>query len=185
MQTQANERIAMSHLGFTDLLVEGATWALGLAAVWAALIAAALLLEVATAGRVRATWACPSPWRRALLAGLGLVFSGGALGVPASAAPPRPAPLSGRVEGLPGPARPVGGVSAGPAVSATPVVVRPGDTLWGLATDALPRHARAPDVARLVLRVHHLNRAVIGPDPDHLEPGQRLLVPAPHREDRP
>ena len=33
-----------------------------------------------------------------------------------------------------------------------------------------------PEIAALVARTHRANRAVIGPDPDHIEPGQRLVI---------
>src|SRR5689334_11182366 len=116
---------------FDEVLVLAATWSLRGVAVWAAAIVVALALEVLTAGRVRATWACPPSLRRAVLAGLGLLLSGGALGAPAVAAPPRPAPVLTGTSSLPVPARPVGG--APPHRSGDVVVVRPGDTLWGLA----------------------------------------------------
>ena len=59
------------------------------------------------------------------------------------------------------------------------VVVRSGDTLWQLARTGLP--AQVPDrvVAERVRRIHHANRAVIGSDPDLIQPGQRLLMPQP------
>ena len=63
------------------------------------------------------------------------------------------------------------------------VEVRPGDTLWAIAAAALA--ARGPtatpalaDVAAYWPRVYALNRAVIGPDPAVIEPGQRLRLPA-------
>src|SRR5689334_8361611 len=102
----------MEVSGFDTMLVAGARGLLGLAAAWAVAIAVALLLEWATAGRVRSTWACPPSVRGALLAGLGLVVSGGAIGLPASAAPPRPRPVVGVPASLPVPARPVGRVVA-------------------------------------------------------------------------
>jgi hypothetical protein len=67
---------------------------------------------------------------------------------------------------------------AGPAPSRAVVVVRPGDSLWSIAAGALgPR----PTNARVALawpRWWSTNRAVIGPDPDLILPGQRLLAPA-------
>jgi LysM repeat protein len=164
-------------MSFEELLVSGATWALALGAVWALVIVAAATLEVASSGR----WAmtervgCPPPVRRALLAGLGLVLagSGAVVAGPVSAAP---APLGNGTRaglGLPVPVRPTGSV---PAARRHRVEVRPGDSLWRLseqhATTASPQ-----DVARLVDRTYRANRAVIGPDPDLIHPGQELRVP--------
>jgi nucleoid-associated protein YgaU len=59
-------------------------------------------------------------------------------------------------------------------------VVQAGDTLWAIADARLHRAAPA-EVARLVARIHRANRDVIGADPDLIEPGQRLALPAlPH-----
>lgn len=59
------------------------------------------------------------------------------------------------------------------------VEVRPGDTLWSLARRTLPPDAPTADVARRWPAIHALNRAVIGPDPDLIRPGQRLRLPRP------
>jgi len=65
------------------------------------------------------------------------------------------------------------------ADSAAPdiVVVRAGDTLWGIAAEHLGRGASDRDVAAAWPAWFHANEAVIGTDPDHIEPGQRLTVP--------
>jgi nucleoid-associated protein YgaU len=57
------------------------------------------------------------------------------------------------------------------------VVVRRGDTLWDIAARHLGSAATVARVAAEWPRWYHANRAVIGPDPDHLEPGQRLHPP--------
>jgi nucleoid-associated protein YgaU len=59
------------------------------------------------------------------------------------------------------------------------VEVRPGDTLWALAVRTLPPGATDAAVSRRWPQVHALNRAVIGPDPDLIRPGQRLRLPRP------
>lgn len=61
-------------------------------------------------------------------------------------------------------------------------LVRPGDTLWGLATDLLSaRTGVVPptqmSIAGLVQKIHDSNRSVIGSDPDLLLPGQELSLP--------
>ncbi|GAB2685419.1 LysM peptidoglycan-binding domain-containing protein [Thalassiella azotivora] len=58
------------------------------------------------------------------------------------------------------------------------VVVRRGDTLWDVCARHLGPDATAAQVAAEWPRWHEANRAVIGPDPDHIEPGQRLQPPA-------
>lgn len=56
------------------------------------------------------------------------------------------------------------------------VVVRPGDTLWGLAAAALPSATDADLVAAWPV-LHALNREAIGHDPDLLQPGTELRLP--------
>ena len=63
----------------------------------------------------------------------------------------------------------------GPATAA-PVVVRPGDTLWGLAEDHLPAPAQASNIAEAWPRWFAANRAELD-DPDLILPGQRLVPP--------
>jgi nucleoid-associated protein YgaU len=81
--------------------------------------------------------------------------------------------------------RPTGTTSA-PGTGTDPgspalVVVRPGDTLWDLAADDLGDGATHADVAAHWPRWHAVNRDVVGSDPDHLRPGQRLRVPSQER----
>ncbi len=59
------------------------------------------------------------------------------------------------------------------------VVVRRGDTLWDIAARHLGPTASAAEVAGEWPRWHRANARVIGPDPDLLLPGQRLLPPRP------
>lgn len=63
------------------------------------------------------------------------------------------------------------------------VVVRRGDTLWDLAARHLGEDATPESIAEEWPRWHAANRAVIGPDPDLLQPGQQLVVPTD--EERP
>jgi nucleoid-associated protein YgaU len=58
----------------------------------------------------------------------------------------------------------------------TRVVVAPGDTLWSIAADALgTQNPRA--IARFWPRIHRNNRALIGPDPSRIFPGQIFRLP--------
>jgi hypothetical protein len=187
------------HLGqdtvptFDDLLTTGSTWLLVALAAWTLTLGIAATCEVCTSGRLRATALvpCPAGLRRGVLAALGVAI--GTLGVvtlPAAAvATPAGASTGGRGAGpatLPVPERPDGGVApTAPAPGERPTapavhVVQVGDTLWAVAESRLPG-ASATEVARLVTRIHDGNREVIGADPDHIVPGQRLALPRlPH-----
>lgn len=57
------------------------------------------------------------------------------------------------------------------------VVVRPGDSLWAIARRELPVGASDATVTDRWHAIYAGNRAVIGPDPDLIRPGQRLLLP--------
>ena len=56
--------------------------------------------------------------------------------------------------------------------------MRRGDTLWSLASRSLGPDAGAAEIAAEWPRWYAANRSVIGSNPDHLEPGQRLRPPA-------
>lgn len=115
-------------------------------------------------------WLRPATARR-----LAAVLVGSSLGTlaVAPAGAHRPVDLTPPGTVLPVPARPVDGrpPEAGPrsprVAPAATVVVRPGDTLWALAAGHAWR------------RLHAANRGVIGPDPDLIHPGTRLVLPAP------
>jgi nucleoid-associated protein YgaU len=64
-----------------------------------------------------------------------------------------------------------------PGSDDAPVVVRRGDTLWAIAARHLPSGADPAQIAREWPRWHAANRAVIGADPDLLQPGQELTPP--------
>jgi hypothetical protein len=57
------------------------------------------------------------------------------------------------------------------------VMVHVGDTLWDIAARQLGPGARPGEIAREWPRWHAANRAVIGPDPRRLQPGQVLVPP--------
>ena len=151
---------------YDDLLVALAGWLLVACAWWWVLVCAATAVETLSSGRLRATaWVgCPPALRRLLLAGVGVALAG----APASAS------TDSTQQALPVPARPLGSVLAAEPAR---LLVHPGDTLWQLATHELAATASAEEVAVQVRRLHHRNRGVIGPDPDLIRPGQRLVVP--------
>lgn len=175
-------------VGFDQLLTAGAAWLLLACAAWAVLICLATVVETLTAGRLRATaWVCPAPARRALLTALGVVLASGTAGPGWAARAPTDVPVhadgsasvsAAELAGAVRAARPlpVPDRQAGPTRRAR-VDVRAGDTLWRLAEQRLAPTAAAGEVARLVERMHRLNREVVGPDPDLIRPGQHLLLP--------
>jgi hypothetical protein len=171
--------------GYDDLLTALAAWLLVGCAAWSMLICVAALVETATAGRFRATaWVgCPPSLRRLLVTGIGVALVSGvpgqsaldAVNVESPTVTSTRGPATSWQRSLPVPARPLGQVHA----QAPPrVVVQPGDTLWQLATNRLRPSPAGGEVAELVERFHRRNRELIGPDPDLIRPGQRLVVPA-------
>jgi len=84
---------------------------------------------------------------------------------------PSPGPVDGSLL-MPGGARAT-------APGAASVTVVAGDTLWDLAAAQLGYLATDYEIARYWPAWHELNRAVIGPDPHRLLPGQVLAVPPP------
>lgn len=58
-------------------------------------------------------------------------------------------------------------------------VVRRGDTLWDIASRHLGPRASAATIAHEWPRWYAANRSVVGADPHHIEPGQRLRPPDP------
>ncbi|MFP5336652.1 MAG: LysM peptidoglycan-binding domain-containing protein [Actinomycetes bacterium] len=89
-------------------------------------------------------------------------------------APAPPAPVVRTVAADLGPLTPA---ARGPAVTEDAVVVRRGDTLWHIAARALPAGATDAEIAAEWPRWYDANRALIGADPHHIEPGQRLVPP--------
>ena len=61
------------------------------------------------------------------------------------------------------------------------VVVRRGDTLWGIAARHLGQQATSADIAEEWPRWYAANRDLIGADPDLILPGQELRVPGADR----
>ncbi|MGC5583307.1 LysM peptidoglycan-binding domain-containing protein [Ornithinimicrobium sp. W1665] len=68
--------------------------------------------------------------------------------------------------------------AAAPGPGREQVVVHRGDSLWSIAARHLGVHATDADVAEAWPRWYDTNREVVGDDPDHLLPGQVLVVPA-------
>ncbi|MBB6629022.1 LysM peptidoglycan-binding domain-containing protein [Nocardioides sp. KIGAM211] len=177
-----------------------------LGAGWLWVVTSLVTLEVVRGGG-RPTRGVPPVVRRAVLAACGVALGGAVVapagatpgdlhldhsGAPGLAAisglplPDRPSdasPAVGRLASrLAGrtPPPPAHGAPVHAAADHGPadlVEVRPGDTLWGLAADRLGPDAGAAAIDRLWHRIYDANREVVGPDPDLVQPGQRLHVP--------
>ncbi len=193
-------------LGLDDLIVVGC--ALVLLPAWCRLaLGVALCLGETLVrsprgargpGDLAPSWLRPALARRvaALVVGSSVGGLAGASGAPlAVAATSVPDDTAARAvlaarSPLPVPQRPVGGLVAAtaprtasvsrPAADAADatVAVRPGDTLWALAS----RHLVAPgasdgQVDAAWQRLYAANRAALGPDPDLIRPGDRLDLP--------
>ena len=92
--------------------------------------------------------------------------------------PARPVKAGRHARSQPAPAGAVPSTTGtGAAGRSREVVVRRGDTLWAIASRHLGADASAEEVARAWPEWFSANRAVIGADPDHLVPGERLRVP--------
>lgn len=61
--------------------------------------------------------------------------------------------------------------------AADTVIVRAGDTLWGIAAERLSEPRTSGRIAASWPAWYAANRAIIGSDPDLLRPGQRLHAP--------
>lgn len=126
----------------------------------------------------------PHPVRRLVLAACGVALATG-LAQPALAAGGPSRDPTGRglsvLVGLPLPERAVAPAAAETRASrpqrSSDVVVRPGDCLWSIAARDLPPDATDLQIASRWHEIYAANRAVVGADPDRLEPGQRLHLP--------
>lgn len=186
---------AASAAQFDDLVVAGCELAAVVAAGWLWLLVSLVVRDAVhgRAGRRRA--GVPAVVRRVVLAGCGLGLATG-IGLPAQADPgadDRPA-VASLLAGLPLPDRMtttqwLGQLARDPAARSIrashpgggpdQVVVRSGDSLWTLAAGDLPAAASDADISRRWREIYAANRPVIGPDPDLIVPGQRLLLPSP------
>lgn len=179
-QTDANVGIrAVAALGndFNALLTRGALVVLVAAAAWLLAVLVAVALEARSRGRVRLAGrlGCPAGLRLWLLGLFLALFAGVA---PAQAhdagTGPGSAAVEAALEGLPLPDRATGAPRRA-GVGAL-VEVRAGDSLWRIARRLLPDGAADSAVARSAARLYADNRPLLGPDPDLIFPGQRLLV---------
>jgi nucleoid-associated protein YgaU len=156
-------------------LVEASLLALLGCVAWAWLGAVSAVHEAWRGQASRSPVRLPDGMRRLLLVACGVAVAG-ALAQPASAVPDL-----GRdpLDGLPLPER-----AMGPAQTSThlmpplAVTVEAGDCLWSLASRELGLGASAVDIEARWRWIYRLNKAVIGPDPQLIHPGQILRLPS-------
>jgi nucleoid-associated protein YgaU len=144
-----------------------------------------IVVAQALAGRPRAATPGVPRWLRSVLllaCGLAVVGAGSAAHAEEPHGDEPVADHREMLAGLPPPERVLGAARPSPAPRTEPArvhVVRAGDTLWGIAEADL---SGRPDDARIAAhwqRIYRLNRAVIGPDPGLIHPGQEFRMPAP------
>lgn len=187
--------------GFADVLVTGCAAAGAVSVGWLWVLVSLVLGDTVRGRPARA--GVPDVVRRVVLAACGLTLAGGlashAHAAPADRdAPPRgsTAATAALLVGLPlpdrtttttqwvssvadhAPAATAGAPQERPRPDRGSVVVRPGDTLWELALDALPDGASTAEVDRRWREIYRANRDAVGVDPDLIRPGQRLLLPS-------
>lgn len=155
--------------GVENILEIGLSVALAACAAWLALITLLMVVEALTTGRIHRTGRfAPRALRTivSVVCGVGLASGVASVAVAEPAGGVQPVHL---LDGLQLPDRTVSEpVEHSPDVTAVQhVVVRPGDSLWSIGE-------------RLEVpwqRLYASNRAVVGDDPDLIQPGMRLVVP--------
>jgi nucleoid-associated protein YgaU len=208
VHTLATAAVAADPLAPLVALVALAAWLLtGWVALAAVLTAGGRLPGLA--GRVArgaCRRIAPRALRRLLELALGLTVAAGTLGAPPAVAAPAPTPPPAVALDWPRTTAPSPGTSAPgaldwpastvqPAAPATdpaptparsaaarrpvPVVVAPGDTLWGIAAARLGPGAGDRVIAQAWPAWWAANRATVGADPDLITPGLRLDPPDP------
>jgi hypothetical protein len=146
---------------------------------WAVLGCASWLWLTTTLAVVEARRGCPpaprTGVRRWVLVACGVAAV--SVGAPVATAAPGHHPPA--ATSLPYPDRAVapGRPHHRPPSPVSTVVVRPGDSLWLIAARTLGPDPTDTDVTARWHALYAANRARIGPDPDLIEPGLRLLIP--------
>ena len=164
------------HATLAALLTGAAAITLQVALGWLLVVTLLLALEPRAGRELTGFAGCPRGVRRALLLACGVTLAGAALSAPANAHGDGPAPSS-TIDGLPLPDRTSGRPAPRPAPGAQRLVVRPGDTLWSIASRRLPAGAPTAAVDRAWRSLYAANRGAIGPDPDLIQIGTELRLP--------
>lgn len=173
---------------FAALLAQWSAVVLLGCAAWGWLVTAAILIEAVRASigsidpdtgpRSRGRGVAAA-YRRLVLGACGVALAAGSA-APAMATP-GPVHLAPRSAAAAVPAAvpvtpPTSGVGSHGA-DPDDIVVHRGDSLWRLAAERLPQDASNATIAHTWRRLYAANESLIGADPDHLEPGQRLARP--------
>jgi hypothetical protein len=170
---------------FAVLLTQWCTVALLGCAAWAWATTSLVLLEALRAAASQTLphrrRGIPAGYRRLVLGACGVALSAGvatpALGTPGPVhLDPLPASIATPVGTPVTPARAPIRVRPS-ALLAADILVRPGDSLWRLAAARLPQDVDDATIAHSWHRLYAANSELIGVDPDHIEPGQRLRQP--------
>ena len=164
-----------SQAGPVDVVVGMCAVAAAVSLVWGWAATTAVVVEAALDHRLPVP-GIPAGLRRLVLASCGVVLAGSGV-APAVAAPSGDDPSGLGVHGLPLPDRPHAPAAPIHALTARTVAVQPGDSLWSLAAADLPPGAAPATVDERWRAIYRLNRPVVGPDPDHVRPGQLLRLP--------
>lgn len=167
---------------FATLLIDIAEVTLFGVCGWLAFATAASTLAAArgpesVAARI-AVRVTPRFWSRAL----GAVLGGTVLLGPVGAHAAYDESTTPGLVGLRIPDRPSGAVAPPSGRTSQAHIVRRGDTLWGIAADALPRGSTAAETAHECRRWYAANRSAIGSDRDLLVPGTHLHPPLDDRK---
>lgn len=171
------------RVGFADALVQVSEGVLLGCAAWAWAVTGIVTSDAAR-GRPASRSGVSSGLRRMVLVACGAALVS-TLAVPAhagtgTATSDRSTP-GAVLRGLPLPDRATAADhgTRRPAPPPAEVVVRPGDTLWALAVADLSPGADDAAVSRRAEEIYRANRTVIGPNPDLIQPDQRLRLPRP------
>lgn len=154
---------------FAPVLVSVATLVLGVSAAWLWCVTTAATLEAFHGVHPVDLPGLRGVVRRVVLAGCGVALA-------ATVAPAH----ADDVRGLAGqPPQPLTTAVSAP-VSERTHLVAPGDSLWEISERHLGRAGATPSVGEVDQAWRDLwraNAAVVGSDPDRIEPGQRLEIP--------
>ncbi|MBC7594136.1 MAG: LysM peptidoglycan-binding domain-containing protein [Kineosporiaceae bacterium] len=176
----------LNDLDFNRSLVAAVTLLLVALSTWSlACMTLTFAADRTAAIDVLAHLITPSFLRRALFLGAaGALAIGPAAGVSDTgrgAEAPERSVTSRSLDGLRLPDRPLGGEAAAASVAAARhllVQVNRGDTLWSIASRHLGSEASPSEISVAVEGWYGANRALIGPEPDLIFPGQQLTQPA-------
>lgn len=156
---------APGSVAFAPALAMVATVVLVLSVTWLWCVMSAAALEALHGVHAVELPGLRGAVRRMVLAGCGVALAAGV--APAHA---------DDVRGVAGqPPQPLTSVAQAPAPRTH--VVEKGDSLWSISASRLGPDATDAEIDHAWRALWQANRGVVGPDPDVLEPGQRLDVP--------